>query len=667
MIQLILSILALLIGVAIYPFARKRPSLLSFLDAFAILTIIGLTFLHLIPHTVEHAGMTGIISILIGFGLPTLLHLSHHHHHSDDNNHSSLLLIIVGIGVIIHTILDGIGLSMSDHSIRSMGSSGTMLGLGVLFHRLPVGIFLSMILVPRIGLKKTWAVAITFAVTTFIGYILGHLAISHLGMTLMYAVQGLIAGALLHIVFHNVSPDGRHQKSWPKGLGAFAGIAALFIIEWFAPADHHDHLSMFETPISISELWINQLLFTAPIWCIFALILTILYLISPKLPPKMKSVADTILSYLDPQPLPAIIKGRPHIFSATGIIILFSLFNNLVSIVWWITAAIVCVISAKFLKDLVLCSDCQRESLCNRKKSIGTWMLESFTIIVIIQFIAEILPLFINGITSWIASLPIVFDYAILVLVSAGLFFYAIRKRGFTLTGTVLCMFILFPIFQPFNLHYEIRYIIFSLGIILLWLYDFHPKDIEIASESSSGWHNQYRTAAIISLFIVFSVALGCISKEPIEATTQPLKTIEFVNDYEIYNDYFDEIEREFEQGLDHKSEHKPAHHLDFGGVQESEGLNFDIPNYSENYHEFGHENHEFGHNNHHSDHESNHKYIKFIQHLVLLIAHPFHAICFLIFMLTGLYWLFKLGPRDLFFRAYHGQHHHEDHDHEDH
>ena len=316
----------------------------------------------------------------------------------------------------------------------------------------------------------------------------------------MYAVQGLIAGALLHIVFHNVSPDGQHQKSWSKGLGALAGITALFIIEWIAPTEHHHHESVL-------DIWISRVMDSAPIWCIFASILAILYLISKHNP--KSSVIKSIINYLDPQPLPAINNGKIHIFSATGIILLFSLFNTLLAGLWWLTAIIVSIAGAIALKNLTLCSDCQRESLCDREKSINTWLMESFTIITIIQLFAAILPVFLQPLSSWIVSLSTIIDYTILLLMIAGLLFFVARKRGFTLPGTLLCLYILLTLFHTFNLSYFANYLILILGIVLIWLYDFHPKDIEIASESSSGWLKKYSTTAAIILFVLFLKRVG--------------------------------------------------------------------------------------------------------------------------------------------------------------
>ena len=251
MIPLILSILALFSGVSIYPVIRKHASLLSFFDAFALIALLGLTLLHLIPHSVEHGGIPGIIAVLVGIGVPTIIHRFQHGAHHDSEKHhghraNAILLGIVFIGLIIHTILDGIGLSMAG----TQTEMGQMLGLGVLFHRLPVGIFLSLVLVPQIGLKKTWAVASAFVVSTLVGFILGHFALADASLAMLYVIQGLIAGALLHIIFHNVSIEGQNESQWPKGIGAMAGFAALAIVEWVAPEHGHAHGSVLDTWIS---------------------------------------------------------------------------------------------------------------------------------------------------------------------------------------------------------------------------------------------------------------------------------------------------------------------------------------------------------------------------------------------------------------------------------
>ena len=82
MISLIFSVLALFLGVGLYPVIKRRPSWLSFFDAFVFVSITGLTLFHLIPHSVENAGMLGVLALGVGLGVPVFLHRSRFFGHS---------------------------------------------------------------------------------------------------------------------------------------------------------------------------------------------------------------------------------------------------------------------------------------------------------------------------------------------------------------------------------------------------------------------------------------------------------------------------------------------------------------------------------------------------------------------------------------------------------
>ncbi|MBQ1926858.1 MAG: hypothetical protein II180_12160, partial [Proteobacteria bacterium] len=201
MIKLIISIAALYIGVLIYPFVKKHPAWLSFFDAFVLVSIIGLTLLHLIPHSIEAAGGWALLASVIGFGALSSIHLmqpKHAHGHAERG--FSVILALAVVGIVIHTLLDGMALDMSSGA----NNFSQALGLGVLFHRLPVGIFLAMVLMPRYGKKLTLAALTGMAVSTAIGAAISHFAIPHIGMMLLNLLQALIAGMLLHVAFHNI-------------------------------------------------------------------------------------------------------------------------------------------------------------------------------------------------------------------------------------------------------------------------------------------------------------------------------------------------------------------------------------------------------------------------------------------------------------------------------
>ncbi|GEM_PF-2437536 len=613
MLPLILSILALFSGVCIYPVIKKNASLLSFFDAFALIALLGLTLLHLIPHSAENGGIPGVIAVLIGIGIPTLLH--HLQHNSDEHEHKTngILLIIVFVGIIIHTLLDGIGLSMSG----TQTDMGQMLGLGVLFHRLPVGIFLSLVLVPQIGLKKTWAIVIAFAISTLIGFLLGHFALPGAGLAILYIIQGIIAGALLHIILHNVAIEGHNESHWPKGIGALAGFVTLAIVEWIAPESGHDHGSVL-------DIWITYLAQAAPLWCAGLGLAGLGYWLSHCRQKKLSEFGHKATAYLDPQPLPAAFNGNCHFLSLSGLILLGTLFAPVPAAYWWVTLALCLIIFHFAIKPLACCEHCRPESLCDRKKSFALWTASSWAILAGSALIVSVLPIFLAPVVEMLTDIPdaaSIAAYLILLVTLAGTM---VAKRGLSLPASVFAGFALLSLFHPLE---KCCILLPGFCIVCVILYDYHPRDIAASRIEDKPWILRYLTASILCLSLIAGASyLGLRHLSGQSDTLAYITTIEPVHDPHEHT---------------HETEHEQHDH----GRE-------DVNETEHEQHDHGHEDvNETEHEQHDHEHAS-------IVH-VLSQFDMVHLITLLIFIFTGLFWMFRMGPRHLFETAL-GHHHHE-------
>ncbi len=617
MLLLVLSILALFIGVGIYPIIKKFPASLSFFDAFVLISLVGLTMLHLIPHSIENAGIPGVLAVALGLGVPSLLHKYQHHHEHDahhthddhqnakDSHHNTansglILLIIIFIGVIIHTLLDGIGLSMSSMD----NDMGQMLGLGVLFHRLPIGIFLSIILVPRIGLKKTWAVVIALATSTCLGFVLGHYTLPSAGLTILYLFQGLIAGSLLHVIFHNISIEGHNDSKWPKGLGALAGLGTLAIVEWIAPVHGHEYFS-------ILDIWIDYLFLSAPVWCICAFFIAACYALKHSKSPKLSSMGQTLCNWFDPQPLQSAFGGVLHIFSLSGIALLFSLFNHTTAAIWGISSCLALFCARFCLKSLDCCHSCRPESFCNREKSFPLWTASSWTLIAISTLLASVIPTIASPITEWIETLPTAGSIATAFILFISILLMAIRHRGLTIISVPLMMFAFFSLFQHTHFAWCFG---FATGVVLIFLYDYPHHNIESSVEHDHPWKTRYFLAFALSCVLAFTPVLL------IPALTNESNHVEITR-----------IEPQV-----HHHHHEHTHHDE------------DLHNHDEDLH-----NHDED-LDHHDEEISGHHGL-----LTRMKDSPLSFATFILFILTGLFWIMRFGPRHLF-ETVQGRHHHQ-------
>lgn len=666
MIQLIFSIFALFAGVALCAQIQKRPSWLSFFDAFVVVSIVGLVLFHIIPHTLEDSGLSGMAAIAVGFGIPALMHRRTHRHehgaHCDGSHEKNrerkrsfaqtAMMIAVIAGMCAHTVLDGIGLSMSDMS-GDAAPTGNLLGISVLFHRLPVGFFLSLMLAPRIGTKKTWGVAAVMALSTSIGFGLGHFALPRMGMAILYIVQGLIAGMLLHVVFHNVSVGGVREFRYAKGLGAFAGMAAFAFMTYIVPVHKHDHAS----PL---DLWIGFFYDAAPIWVFFAAVLAICYGLRHAKNRVLSALGAHCCQYLDPQPRPVSAGGCMHLFGGVGFILIFTLFAHPFAASWWICAALAAAGAYVLLPVRAECAACERFGHCDTEKSFAAWTMTSFGTIAGALLIASVLPFFAAPLAASSAHLS---DAGAIAVRSAFLAIFlginiavARRHHGshtdfIAYNSQIILLFAILCIFSFGDLNF-MRLVFASAAAIccLSWLaYAESPLAIPSDSPRPAKAYAKFAVCltAAAALFCAlsllpgsdrrasFAVALSPDAIAPIAESMHNRGEIAHNHDETEHN--HDKIEHNHDK-IAHN--HDEIEHNHDKIAQNHDKIDRNHDGFERNHNEIAHNHDEIGH-----DHNCER-------------LSPFHArnlfeflraAAFWIFAATGLFWLLRVGPRDLF------------------
>lgn len=622
MFSLILSVLALFIGVGIYPLIRRKPSWLSFFDAFGLIAIVGLTTIHLIPHSVENGGIWGLLAVIVGLGIPALLHLMQHHEHhgghddeaeEHDAHHGGkpgrILMACVFVGFAIHTLLDGIGLSMSSIDNAEMGQ---MLGLGVLFHRLPVGIFLSLILVPRVGLKKTWVLLSCLAAATLLGYGLGHFALPAASLVFLNVLQGLIAGMLLHVVFHNISAEGHGESGIIRGAGALAGFGALAIVEWVAPVHAHD--------VSILDIWVRYLLDAAPAWCLLAVLLGVSIKISQK-ENALGRFFGKVAEILDPQPLPMLYGGTMHAFSASLIVVAWALFSPGTAAVMLAAILASSLLSRLVMRGVICCESCSPGHYCAQEKSFSLWSISSCTQIVVWLLAASVLPALCAPLTEGFAHLGFVARVCIASLAVVAVPAVMLPSRPLErLPNYVLALMALCLVMGD-GLAFA-GCSAAAAGLLVL-LYEYSLRAIRTSEAGQGHWLARYVFMLAIGAALPAAMMIGAGALFSGETAFQVMR-------YEVHVEHHDHI---------HGGHHE-AH-------EAHEGHNHEAHEAHEAHEGHDHEAHE-GH-----DHEAH----------ASILREPLHTwhkvIPFAMFMLVFGYWIFRKGPRYML-EVSRGRHHHQ-------
>ena len=244
--MLIASLLGLVLGPVLFSFIQYRSQWYRLLDGFVVVMISGIVLLEVLPEILAHHALLGLALLGIGLMGPTLLE---HQFHRIAKQVHWVALAIAMIGLVIHAFLDGVILSEVSDTLHS---SESMLGLGVILHRLPVGLTIWMLFAPRLGRWKAILILGLLALGTLGGFTYELVSGHWRGSDVMVLFQALAAGSILHVVIHR--PHEYHKEKmqvepskifrYGEGIGNLLGLAVLAFITLFhvgAEEGHHAH------------------------------------------------------------------------------------------------------------------------------------------------------------------------------------------------------------------------------------------------------------------------------------------------------------------------------------------------------------------------------------------------------------------------------------------
>jgi len=220
---LLLSVAALVAGPFVYALGQRRTAGRQFLDGFVFITIAGIVCVHIVPSALATGGLSALAFLLLGLGFPVALerifrravHQAH-----------SVILLIAALGLVVHAVIDGVAL-VPINDIETQGLMAALwsnqLALGVILHRLPVGMAIWWSLRPQFGLTSAVSIFAIIIVVSSVSY-------SYAGSILAMAetrsiayFQSFVAGSLVHIVAFGVSHT--HDTHIESGITA-EGLSA---------------------------------------------------------------------------------------------------------------------------------------------------------------------------------------------------------------------------------------------------------------------------------------------------------------------------------------------------------------------------------------------------------------------------------------------------------
>ena len=169
MTYLVLSIVALFVGVVLHPLLKERGWLLAGVDGFVLASVGGLACLHLIPHSLAAGGFAALGAIALGMLGPTWLERRSDGAHEHGSGTALVALVVTGLG--IHAALDGSALALPGGA--SDAAPGDRLALAVLFPRLPIGFVIAWLAPSNWSHRRLLGLAAVVAAMTVLGYAVG--------------------------------------------------------------------------------------------------------------------------------------------------------------------------------------------------------------------------------------------------------------------------------------------------------------------------------------------------------------------------------------------------------------------------------------------------------------------------------------------------------------
>ena len=253
--NLILSLVALALGPVLYGACRKLETLRSSLDGFLFVTIAGIVVVHIVPDVFNIAGFVALGFLVLGIAFafsverrPTVR----------NGQGYSWILMVGALGLVLHAAMDGIALLPGDHLHDAHagdlhdahdhdhdhelghGFDGLLsnhLALGVILHRIPVGMAIWWTLRPALGSGiATTALGLIAAATTA-AYLLGEPIIALMQTESVACFQAFVAGTLLHVIVFSTVRRNERLSETPltytavgERLGVIAGLFLLFLV-----------------------------------------------------------------------------------------------------------------------------------------------------------------------------------------------------------------------------------------------------------------------------------------------------------------------------------------------------------------------------------------------------------------------------------------------------
>ncbi len=227
---IILVSLISLVGALAIAFNKKTlRKMLPMLVSFAVGILLGVSFLDLLPESMEYGIKSVAIFPLFGFMFFLVLEkfVFWHHRHEEKEVHSFTYMNLIGDG--LHNFIDGAVIAASFLHSMPLGIATTT---AIIFHEIPQEIGDFGILIYG-GFSRMKALMFNFlsALTAVLGGIAGFLFLSSFSNLLPFLLA-FTAGTFIYIAGVDLLPELRKEKGTKTVLAQLTSILTGILIIW---------------------------------------------------------------------------------------------------------------------------------------------------------------------------------------------------------------------------------------------------------------------------------------------------------------------------------------------------------------------------------------------------------------------------------------------------
>ena len=198
---LIVALAAPAAGPALYRLLHERPRAARLLDGVMYWVVPVLVAWQIVPDAWERRSVLPLVAVAAGVMIPTWIERASHalRHRTD------AAALVVGIsGLVLHSLAEGAALA----PLEAPGPA-VAFAAAVTLHRVAEGLVVWWLVRPRYGVGAATAGIALLLVATLTGLGLGLELLAGVEGTGAGLYQALVAGSLVHVVFH----QGRHDHT----------------------------------------------------------------------------------------------------------------------------------------------------------------------------------------------------------------------------------------------------------------------------------------------------------------------------------------------------------------------------------------------------------------------------------------------------------------------